>query len=93
MLAVLLILLSLFFSVLLTRQSHFSAPLYRPGDIARADIIIPMDAVIEDEAATQARRAEAKAKALPVYRYNPSLQDDQASRLKAAFARSRALLG
>ncbi len=92
-LAVLLILLSLCFSILLTRQSHFSAPLYRPGDIARADIIIPMDALIEDEAATQARRAEAKAKALPVYRYNPSLQDDQASRLKAAFARSRALLG
>ena len=92
-LAVLLILLSLFFSVLLTRQSHFSAPLYQPGDIARADIIIPMDAVIEDETATQARRAEAKAKALPVYRYNPSLQDDQASRLKAAFAQSRALLG
>ena len=92
-LAVLLILLSLLFSALLTRQSHFSAPLYRPGDIARADIIIPMDAVIEDETATQARRAEAKAKALPVYRYNPSLPDDRASRLKAAFARSRALLG
>ena len=65
-LAVLLILLSLFFSALLTRQSHFSAPLYRTGDIARADIIIPMDAVIEDETATQARRAEAKVKALPV---------------------------
>ncbi|MBE0558990.1 MAG: hypothetical protein IH628_17315, partial [Proteobacteria bacterium] len=92
-LAVLLIPLSLFFSALLTRQSHFSAPVYQPGDIARADIIIPMDALIEDETATQARRAEAKAKALPVYRYNPSLQDDQTSRLKAAFARSRDLLG
>ena len=92
-LTVLLILLSLCFSILLTRQSHFSAPLYRPGDIARADIIIPMDAFIEDEVATQARRAEAKAKALPVYRYNPSLQVDQASRLKAAFARSRVVLG
>lgn len=89
----LLILLSLCFSILLTRQSHFTAPLYRPGDIARADIIIPMDAVIEDETATQDRRAEVKAKALSVYRYNPSLQVDQASRLKAAFARSRVLLG
>ena len=56
--------------------------MYQLGDIARADIIIPMDAVIEDETATQARRAEAKAKALPVYRYNPSLHDDQATRLK-----------
>jgi len=35
----------------------------------------------------------AEAKALPVYRFNPSLQDDQASRLKAAFVQCRALLG
>ena len=93
LLAVLLIALSLLLSALLTHQNHFSAPLYRPGDIARADIIIPMDALIEDETATRARREEAKARALPVYRYNPSLPDDQASRLKAAFAQSRALLG
>jgi len=93
MLAGSLIILALLLSVLLTRQSHFSAPLYQPGDIARADVIIPVDALIEDETATQARRAEAKAKALPVYRFNPSLQDDQAARLKAAFVRSRALLG
>jgi cyclic-di-AMP phosphodiesterase PgpH len=93
MLAGSLIFLSLFLSILLTRQSHFSAPLYQPGDIARADIIIPMDTFIEDETATQARRAEAKAKALPVYRFNPSLQDDQASNLKTAFAQSRILLG
>ncbi|MBA4421819.1 MAG: hypothetical protein C0390_01815 [Syntrophus sp. (in: bacteria)] len=92
-LVVLLSSLSLFLSALLTRQSHFNAPKYQPGDIARTDIIIPMDALIEDELATQDRRAEAKAKALPVYRFNPSLQDDQASRLKAAFVQSRALLG
>jgi cyclic-di-AMP phosphodiesterase PgpH len=90
---VLLISLSLFLSFFLTRQNHFSAPIYQLGDIARADIIIPMDAVIEDEAATQAHRAEVKAKALPVYRFNPSLFDDQVSRLNAAFVQSRALLG
>jgi hypothetical protein len=89
----LLISLSLFFSAFLTRQSHFSAPVYQPGDIARTDIIIPMDALIEDEAATQTRRADARALASPVYRFNPSLQDDQVSRLKAAFAQGRALLG
>ena len=93
LMVVLLISLSLFFSFFLTRQNHFSAPIYQPGDIARADIIIPMDAVIEDEAATQAHRAEAKAKALPVYRFNPSLFDDQVSRLRAVFVQSRALLG
>lgn len=88
-----LIFLSLLLSILLTHQSRFSAPIYQPGDIARADIIIPMDAFIEDETATQERRTEAKAQALPVYRYNPSLPDDQASRLKTAFAQSRTLLG
>jgi len=60
---VLLIFPSLCSSAFLTRQSHFSAPVYRPGDIARADIIIPMDTLIEDESATLARRAEVKAKA------------------------------
>ena len=92
-LLVLLISLSLFLSAFLTRQSHFSAPIYQPGDIARADILIPMDALIEDKAATQARRAEARAHALPVYRFNPSLHNDQAAKLKTAFDQSRTLLG
>lgn len=92
LLAVLLVSLSLFLSVFLTGQSHFSAPAYQPGDIARADIIIPMDLFIEDEAATQAHRAEAKNHLLPVYRFNPSLQEEQASRLKEAFSHSRNLL-
>jgi cyclic-di-AMP phosphodiesterase PgpH len=92
-LVVSLIFLSLFLGALLTRQSLFSVPMYQPGDIARADIIIPVDALIEDETATQVRREEAKAKALPVYRFNPSVQNDQAFRLKAAFTQSRNLLG
>jgi len=93
MLAGSLIFLALLFSILLTRQSRFSVPAYQTGDIARADIIIPTDMLIEDEAATEARRAAAKAKAFPVYRFNPSLPDDQISGLKATFAKSRALLG
>ncbi|MHB8909534.1 MAG: HD family phosphohydrolase [Syntrophales bacterium] len=92
-LVLLLIPLSLFMSTCLTPQSHFSAPVYETGDIARADIVIPMDAVIEDETATNTRRAEARAKAAPVYRFYPTLQDGRTSRLKAAFARSRVLLG
>lgn len=93
LLLVLLIPLSVFLSALLTRQSHLSLPVYQPGDIARADIIIPVDALMEDEKATQIRRAEVRARALPVYRFHPALQDDQSSRLKAAFDQSRALLG
>jgi len=92
-LSILVISLSLLLSLVLTHQNRFTVPLYQPGDIARADIIIPMDALIADEPATEARRAEARAKALPVYRYNPSLQEDQTRRLKTAFAKSRALLG
>ncbi|MEW6334034.1 MAG: HDIG domain-containing metalloprotein [Thermodesulfobacteriota bacterium] len=92
-LAILLISVSIVFGLILTRQTRFSAPVYQPGDIARADIIIPMDVFIEDETATRARRAEAKAEALPVYRFDPSLPADQVSRLQKAFAQSRALLG
>ena len=84
---------SLLLSVVLTRQDEFSAPRYQPGDIARTDIVIPMDALIEDETATETRRAEARARAAPVYRFNPALQEDRISRLRAAFARSRTLLG
>ncbi len=93
LLLVLLIPLSLFLSALITRQSHLSLPVYQPGDIARADIIIPVDALIEDEKATQLRRAEVRARALPVYRFRSALPDEQSVRLKAAFAQSRALLG
>jgi len=93
LLLVLLIPLSLFLSALITRQSHLSLPVYQPGDIARADIIIPVDALIEDERATQIRRAEVRARALPVYRFDAALPDEQSARLKAAFAQSRALLG
>ena len=92
MLAGSLVLLALLFSILLTRQSRFSVPAYQTGDIARADIIIPTDMLIEDEAATEARRAAAKAKTFPVYRFNPSLPDDQISGLKTAFGKSRTLL-
>ena len=89
MLAGSLIFLALLFSILLTRQSRFSVPAYQTGDIARADIIIPTDMLIEDEAATEARRAAVKAKTFPVYRFNPSLPDDQISGLKTAFGKSR----
>jgi hypothetical protein len=93
LLAGLVIFATLVITIFLTRQSHFSAPAYLPGDIARTDILIPMDALIEDEEATQARRDEAKGRALPVYRFNPSLQADQAAKLKRVFSQSRALLG
>lgn len=89
----LLIAVSLLLGALLSGYRHWSIPVYQPGDIARSDIVIPVDAVIEDEEATRARRAEAKARSFPVYRFNPSVQDDQISRLKEVFHRSRIVLG
>lgn len=91
--ASLLIFCSSLLSILLSDYSHFSVPSYRLGDIALTDIIVPVDLLIKDEKATQAREIEARAKALPVYRFNPSVQEEAISKLKAAFAQGRNLLG
>ncbi|MCE5265130.1 MAG: hypothetical protein LLG97_16560 [Deltaproteobacteria bacterium] len=88
-----MVLVSLVLGALLSGYRYWSIPSYRQGDIARADIVIPVDALIEDEEATRIRRAEARAKSFPVYRFDPSVRDDQISRLKAAFQQSRIALG
>ncbi len=89
----LLLFVSLLLTALLSGYRYWSLPLYRVGDIARSDIVISRDALIEDEEATRLRRGEAAAKSLPVYRFNPSLQDDQVARLRGTFEQSRTLLG
>ncbi|MCX7973087.1 MAG: HDIG domain-containing protein [Candidatus Aminicenantes bacterium] len=42
-------------------------PLLKPGDIAQADIISPIDLTVEDSETTQKRREEAEKSVLPVY--------------------------
>jgi hypothetical protein len=71
-LSILVISLSLLLSLVLTHQNRFTVPLYQPGDIARADIII-RGCPIADEPATEARRAEARAKALARLSVQPLL--------------------
>jgi putative nucleotidyltransferase with HDIG domain len=92
-LAALLIFCSPLLSILLSGYSHFSVPSYHVGDIAITDIIVPVDLLIKDEKATQALAMEARAKALPVYRFNPSVQEEAITKLKASFAQGRELLG
>lgn len=89
----LLLVVSLLLGALLSGYRYWSLPLYRPGDIARAAIVIPVDALIEDEEATRLRREEAKANAFPVYRFDPAVQEGRIARLRTAFQQSRIVLG
>jgi len=88
----LLCLLSAFFSVLFSNYPQFSVPTYSVGDIAHADVVVPMDLVIRDDEATEARRTAARASVRLVYRYDPSPAQGLALRLSKAFAQCRSIL-
>ncbi len=49
-------------------------PQWEPGEVASADVVMPFDITLPDEAATEAVRAEARAAVLPVYDLEPRLQ-------------------
>lgn len=91
-LAVLLAVLSVFFSLLFAGYVPLNIPQYRVGDIAAADVVVPFDLSFDDQVATDARRKAAKENVLPVYRYEPGAGADLASRLREIFARCRAVL-
>jgi hypothetical protein len=88
-LAGLIVVLGAALSVLLSGVGGFGIPPYALGDIARTDILIPRDVLIEDREATEARKAEARARALPVYRFNPAHQEEQLAKIKSFFTASR----
>jgi cyclic-di-AMP phosphodiesterase PgpH len=50
-----------------------SLPEINPGEIARTDILCPVDLTIEDVEATEARRREAVEAILPVYVFDPNV--------------------
>jgi hypothetical protein len=89
----LIIVLGAALSVLLSGAGGFGVPPYVLGDIARTDILIPRDVLIEDREATEARKAEARVRALPVYQFNPSREEEQRARIKSFFTASRMTLG
>ncbi len=49
-------------------------PQWEPGEVASADVVIPFDITLPDEAATEAVREEARAAVLPFYHFEPRLQ-------------------
>ena len=59
-LVLLLITLSVFFSLLFARYAQLTVPEYSPGDIAMADVVVPFDLLVLDEAASEARRKVAR---------------------------------
>jgi cyclic-di-AMP phosphodiesterase PgpH len=91
-LALLLITLSVFFSLLFARYARLTIPEYSAGDIAMADVVVPFDLLVLDEAASEARRKVARENVLPVYRYDANQTDVLVSRLRQTLARCRTLL-
>lgn len=92
-LSALLLLLSLFFTLLFSGYSRFDVPRYSAGDIARFNIEVPSDVFIEDPEATEFRRAQAREDVLPAYRHDTSRAERAAARLAQAFAKGRGALG
>jgi putative nucleotidyltransferase with HDIG domain len=84
--------LSILLAFLLAGQSGPQLPEYSTGDIAYADVVVPHDLVFNDEQASEAARAEARDKVLPVYRYSPEKNTERATRLAGAFEQCRILL-
>ncbi len=67
-------------------------PEYSIGDIARADVLVRQDLVFKDEHASEAARAAAHDKVLPVYRYTREKSVARSAALAEAFQQCRALL-
>lgn len=85
----LLIVLSIFFSLLFAGSVQLNVPEYRVGDIAAADVVVPFDFSFVDQPATEARRKAARANVLPVYRYESTQNEVLVARLRRAFQRCR----
>ena len=84
-----------FFLVLLlavfTRHFRVQPPPSLPvGSAAPRDIRAPFDLQIEDRVATDQRKAEARAKVLPVYDWDSGSAGEAASRVASSFATARA---
>lgn len=67
----LLVLLAAAASFLISHQPHPRAVVYRPGDIARADVKASLDFFVEDSVATERARREAENAVPVVYDYDP----------------------
>jgi putative nucleotidyltransferase with HDIG domain len=74
----------------ISRQScGVSYPDFRPGDIARYDILAPFDLEMPDEETTEVRRQAERERVLPVYDYDPQVAAEVRVRFRNAFDRAR----
>ena len=83
------VLLSGFLSFLFSDYQQFNVPRYSVGDIARADVVVPYDVLIKDEAATESQKVYARENVLPVYRFDPLVGEGQITRFKTTFTQCR----
>ncbi len=74
-----------------TRQFRIQPPPSLPmGGVISRDIRAPFDLQIVDKVATDQKRAEARAKVLPVYDWDSGMADALAAQVSASFATARA---
>ena len=91
-LILLLLLVSSFLTFLFMGYTRAHIPEYVVGDIARSDVVVPMDVFIEDEEATKLKKADAREKVLPVYRFDASKGASKISAVSGAFTTCRQYL-
>jgi cyclic-di-AMP phosphodiesterase PgpH len=91
-LVLLLITLSVFLSLLFAGHAQLTILEYSVGDIVVADVVVPFDLLVLDQAASETRRKVARENVLPVYRYDANQSESLVSRLRQTFARCRTLL-
>lgn len=74
-----------------TREFRIQPPPSLPlGAVTSRDIRAPFDVQIEDKVATAQKKAEAKARVIPVYDWDPALTDEINNRVAATFDAARA---
>jgi putative nucleotidyltransferase with HDIG domain len=68
-------------------------PDWQPGDVATFDLVIPYDATLPDEVATETARQEARTSVVPVYDLEPRLRMELENELRILFAGCRDRMG
>ncbi len=84
--------MAVFFSVALYPGIIVKERSYKIGDIADKDIKAQKDFLIEDNAATEARRKDAMESIVTVYDYDASLFQEISANVRDAFAKARLLV-
>jgi hypothetical protein len=74
------------------QQCAPAVPAYAEGEIARVDVIAPADLTVPARQETENRRAEERARVLPVYNLDAALLDRSADLIGSLFETGRAFL-